>query len=223
MTADERHTGDEWMDGRRRLIARALREAQLTGTGTIVDVAAGDGSLSAIVASHTGGRLLTHDMDLSECQRSRDAGREVARGDVLELPVRDAIADLTVAFEIIEHFPEWQGARLVAELARITRPGGVLLLSTPNRYSLESWKGLFAYLRRGIIWNAKDQTHVQICSTRSLRRALRDSFDIDVMYGYFFTPEVARRPMPWTYSITRHHLLVPLCHKLFVVARRRSD
>jgi len=58
-----------------------------------------------------------------------------------DLPVADGAADVVVMSELIEHLVDPDGA--VAEVRRVLRPGGSLLLSTPN---LAAWynRGLLA-------------------------------------------------------------------------------
>jgi SAM-dependent methyltransferase len=54
--------------------------------------------------------------------------------DVVEssrLPLRDALFDFVVALETVEHVEDDRS--FVEELARVLRPGGELILSTPNR------------------------------------------------------------------------------------------
>jgi SAM-dependent methyltransferase len=116
----------------------------------------------------------------------------------------------------------WASRIVVEELYRITKPGGVLLLSTPNRYSLESLKGLARYLANGTVWNARDDTHVTIFSLGALRRLLQHRFKIEKQLGYFFLPGVGHRATPLSYVITANPALIWLYHKLFLVARRRN-
>jgi SAM-dependent methyltransferase len=47
------------------------------------------------------------------------------------LPFGDASFDLVLAFEVIEHLAEWR--QLLTESKRVLRPGGVFLVSTPNK------------------------------------------------------------------------------------------
>ena len=51
----------------------------------------------------------------------------VLRGDATRLPFRDAVFGAAVARHVLHLIPRWQDA--VAELARVVRPGGVLLLN----------------------------------------------------------------------------------------------
>ena len=56
--------------------------------------------------------------------------RKVA-GSVLALPFADASFDLVISTEVIEHTPDPLAA--LDELARVVRPGGTLLVTTPVR------------------------------------------------------------------------------------------
>ncbi|BBY88120.1 class I SAM-dependent methyltransferase [Mycolicibacterium tokaiense] len=53
------------------------------------------------------------------------------RGNLAELPLPDASVDVVVNFQVIEHL--WDQSQFVDECARVLRPGGLLLMSTPNR------------------------------------------------------------------------------------------
>jgi ubiquinone/menaquinone biosynthesis C-methylase UbiE len=52
-------------------------------------------------------------------------------GSAAQLPFRDGIFDLVVAFEVIEHLADW--ADLIREARRVLAPGGQLIVSTPNK------------------------------------------------------------------------------------------
>jgi SAM-dependent methyltransferase len=61
-------------------------------------------------------------------------GRTVPAGDAL--PFADRSFDAVLAFEVVEHVDEDTG--LLEEVARVSRPGGVLILSTPIHASMWS-------------------------------------------------------------------------------------
>jgi SAM-dependent methyltransferase len=46
------------------------------------------------------------------------------------LPFEDEIFDAVLCFETVEHLPE--PAKLIHEIGRVTSPGGILILTTPN-------------------------------------------------------------------------------------------
>jgi SAM-dependent methyltransferase len=63
--------------------------------------------------------------------RSRYPRVEVMQANLAELPLPDASVDVVVNFQVIEHL--WDQAQFVAECARVLRPSGILMVSTPNR------------------------------------------------------------------------------------------
>lgn len=56
---------------------------------------------------------------------------DVRHGNLAALPLPNTSVDVVVNFQVIEHL--WDQPQFVAECARVLRPGGVLLMSTPNR------------------------------------------------------------------------------------------
>ncbi len=63
--------------------------------------------------------------------RTRYPRVEVVQGNLAQLPLPDASVDVVVNFQVIEHL--WDQPQFVAECARVLRPAGLLLMSTPNR------------------------------------------------------------------------------------------
>lgn len=93
----------------------------------LVDLACGAGLLAPHI-DHLGYRHIGVDITTSALQQARDHGVRPVRADVLALPLPNAIADVVVAGEILEHVADLQ--RAVAESCRVLRPGGVLVLDT---------------------------------------------------------------------------------------------
>jgi SAM-dependent methyltransferase len=63
--------------------------------------------------------------------RSRYARVQVMQANLAQLPLPDASVDVVVNFQVIEHL--WDQAQFVSECARLLRPSGLLMVSTPNR------------------------------------------------------------------------------------------
>jgi ubiquinone/menaquinone biosynthesis C-methylase UbiE len=65
---------------------------------------------------------------------ARARGLEVKEGSVTDLPFEDASFDVTCSFKVLAHVPDI--GRALAEMARVTRPGGVILAEFYNPLSL---------------------------------------------------------------------------------------
>ncbi len=73
------------------------------------------------------------------------AEADVKEGDALALPFADGEFDRVVAAEILEHIPDDLSA--IAELVRVTRPGGTVALTVPR------------WLPEAINWKLSDDYH----------------------------------------------------------------
>jgi ubiquinone/menaquinone biosynthesis C-methylase UbiE len=63
--------------------------------------------------------------------RSGDPSARLVNGDATCLSLTDGAIDVVVSFETLEHVPDAEA--MVRELRRVLKPGGRLILSTPNR------------------------------------------------------------------------------------------
>lgn len=63
--------------------------------------------------------------------RSRYPRVDVMQANLAQLPLPDTSVDIVVNFQVIEHL--WDQTQFVVECARVLRPSGLLLMSTPNR------------------------------------------------------------------------------------------
>jgi SAM-dependent methyltransferase len=61
------------------------------------------------------------------------------RGALTALPLLTGAADLTISLQVLEHI--WTPRKYVRELARVTAPGGSLVVSTPNRLTFSPGLG----------------------------------------------------------------------------------
>jgi ubiquinone/menaquinone biosynthesis C-methylase UbiE len=68
---------------------------------------------------------------------SRGAKAQLRQGSVYELPYDDAAFDLVVSFSVFEHLHEYP--RGLAEVARVTEPGGHFLLGMPAVNKMMDW------------------------------------------------------------------------------------
>lgn len=114
----------------RYLMARTV----LAGV-SVVDLASGEGYGAAWLAE-VAQTVVGIDIDAASVHHARrkygeKANLRFAQGDIQEPPLADGCADAVTCFEAIEHVPDPR--RVLEETLRILKPGGLFLVSTPNK------------------------------------------------------------------------------------------
>lgn len=116
-------------------IARYRFAAQFVAGKAVLDVASGSGYGSELLALAGASRVVGIDNAVEAVAYSLDAhasgAPNFAVGDAVSLPLRSQSFDVIVSFETIEHVDEPE--RMIAELKRALKPGGLLAISTPNK------------------------------------------------------------------------------------------
>lgn len=74
------------------------------------------------------------DLSAGMLSHARRRGLDVVQADACSLPFRDAAFDAVASFKVLAHVPDV--ARALAEIARVTRPGGRMVLEFYNRRSI---------------------------------------------------------------------------------------
>lgn len=102
---------------------------------TVVDLASGEGYGAAWLAE-VAKSVIGIDIDAASVEHARARyaehhNLEFALGDMQSLPLTDSCVDAVTCFEAIEHVENPR--RVVEEVVRVLRPGGLLLVSTPNK------------------------------------------------------------------------------------------
>jgi SAM-dependent methyltransferase len=116
--------------------AAAVADAGIPTGATVVDAGCGTGrALPALrtAAGPTGvliGLDLTPQMLARARPRSRAAGAHLVLGDARQLPLATATVDAIFAAGLVMHLPDFTAG--LAELARITRPSGRLVIFHPS-------------------------------------------------------------------------------------------
>lgn len=98
----------------------------------VLDAGAGEGYGAALISEHTRAAVTVLDYaDDASAHAHHHYELAAVRGNLVAMPFGDATFDAVVSMQTIEHL--WDQAAFVAECGRVLRPGGLLVLTTPNR------------------------------------------------------------------------------------------
>jgi SAM-dependent methyltransferase len=170
VTAAERLANDSTSElwGEHR--SRYRFAAQFVQGKQVLDVASGAGFGLAMLRA-AGAWAVGMDYALSSlCDARKMApSAPLVHGDATRIPLRDRVFDVVVSFETLEHVPDAE--TMVREVRRVLRPGGALVLSTPNRsFGPEQL-------------HVNNPFHVREFTAAELDELLRSSFATVTLYG----------------------------------------
>ncbi len=118
----------------------------LEGHAPVLDLGCGRGELLALLRER-GMEATGIEGDAALARSARRRGLRVVEGDVLEVLLRlgDGSAGAVTAIHLLEHLSIGRLLKVLAEVRRVLRPGGLLLAECPNPASLrvgaeEFWK-----------------------------------------------------------------------------------
>lgn len=151
LEVDEHHW---WYRGRRRIIRAELERLPMPRPALVLD--AGCGSGRTLEDLRPFGEVVGVELNPDAAEFARRRGFEVTVGRLEELPWGDDSFDLITCLDVIEHTPD--DRRTLAELRRVCRPGGWLLVTVPAYQAL---------------WSAHDEANHHY--RRYVRRMLRDA------------------------------------------------
>jgi SAM-dependent methyltransferase len=137
------HPSYVWRAGQERRFQMVRRWA-LLGSQRVLDVGCGVGMYTAAFlheTPHVFGVEIERERALEA--RERAAGVSQAVGECLPFP--DAAFDVVFSHEVLEHVADDRAC--VAEMVRVTRPGGRIVVFVPNR--------LYPFETHGIFWRGR--------------------------------------------------------------------
>lgn len=105
----------------------------------VLDVGCGSGILAAMLARSSGASVLGIDINESAIRFARSRFRlpnlEYRIGLVDDLDIPEGTIDKIAFLEVIEHITEAQGREVLRDFHRLLRPGGTVVITTPNYLS----------------------------------------------------------------------------------------
>jgi SAM-dependent methyltransferase len=152
---------------------RYLQARNLAAGRRVVDLASGEGYgsswLAEVAESVVGFDIADEAVRHAIAHYGRRPNLFFAQAALEHLPVVDGAADLVTCFEAIEHVHE--PALVTAEIARILAPGGVAVISTPNKRLHTDEMGI------------QNPFHFSEMYLDEFEKLLRESFDTIVLLG----------------------------------------
>jgi SAM-dependent methyltransferase len=120
-----------WYAGMREIAFALLRSAQFAPDVNARVLDAGCGTGNNLIHMRRFGRTIG--IDLSEDAIAHCRARRVPaiRGSVLSLPIRNARVALATSFDVLYHVWVTSDRDAVAEMARVVKPGGFVLVRVP--------------------------------------------------------------------------------------------
>jgi SAM-dependent methyltransferase len=157
-----------WYAGMRAISFALLGDSLRPAHGRVprlLDNGCGTGGMLRYLAAR--GRAVGVDLSPDAVGPAHAGGAAVARAELLALPFPDATFDLVTSFDVIYHRWVTSDAAAVREMARVLRPGGLLLLRVP---ALK------------LLWGAHDEAvHSRHRYTRGEVRALLSAEGFDLL------------------------------------------
>jgi SAM-dependent methyltransferase len=132
LEVDERHW---WYRGRRQIVRAELDRLAMPSAARVLDAGCGSGRTLQELVGYGEVSGIELDPDAAEVAGSRGHG-EVRVGRLEELPWEGGSFDLITCLDVIEHTPDDRVT--LAELRRVTKPGGWLLVTVPAYQALWS-------------------------------------------------------------------------------------
>lgn len=145
----------------------------------VFEAGCGEGYGADMIAS-VARRVVAVDYDEATVEhvRLRYPRVQVLAGNLAALPMPDASFDVVVNFQVIEHL--WDQPQFITECLRLLRPGGRLLISTPNRITFTPGSD-----------TPVNPFHTRELNAAELRELLEDGgFAVQGMYGVFHGPRL---------------------------------
>jgi 2-polyprenyl-3-methyl-5-hydroxy-6-metoxy-1,4-benzoquinol methylase len=166
---------------RRDWLMMKIAECARQSPGRALEIGFGAGVYLRALAAHYKEVVGTDlNQDQLEYVRARTAdltNLRVIFDDITESQLPPRCFDLVLCSEVLEHIPD--SVRAIAGIQRVIAPGGLLIVSTPQRYSLMELACRLAFmpgiieLVRRIYGEAVFETgHISLMTERQMRRAL---------------------------------------------------
>ena len=130
---------------------------------------------------------LPHDNKLNFSDRVKESNYFQLQASAEDIPIADSQVDVAIALACLDHIPDT--AKAIQEIARILKPGGILIFSLNNKGSW--WKRLLKnskFLKRREEEILKD--HYFLWDTEDAEKAFANLLEIETMETVCHCPQI---------------------------------
>lgn len=175
-----------WFRGFRRIVGPAVASAAAGRPGLrLIDCGCGTGANLALLSPH--GRTFGFELTAWGSERAKATQHlPIVRADITRVPLPGDTFDIVTAFDVLQIVPDDRAA--IAELARVMKPGGTLIVTV----------AAFTFLRadHGEVW--KEARRYTPSTVRALvelagLRVERISFMFALVFPLFLAARLAQR------------------------------
>jgi SAM-dependent methyltransferase len=175
-----------WYRGMRQILFRMLdplvKERRMD---RVLEAGCGTGYLSHFLQTERGWPVVPLDLSGEGLRYARALGVDRAvQGDIGALPFADSAFDLVLSLDVIVHFPRGQEHIPMRELARVTRPGGLIVLRVSALDILRSRHSEFVFERQRFT-RGRLRELMAGCGIRVLRLTYANSLLLPVAMAKF--------------------------------------
>jgi SAM-dependent methyltransferase len=104
-------------------------------TDTIVEFGCGGGVALSAAGERAKVAIGIDIGDIALAKANRRPGKHrTMKSDIAKVPLPSDFADIIYSFEVLEHV--WDPAAVIREMVRVLKPGGTLLITTPNGFTM---------------------------------------------------------------------------------------
>lgn len=198
------------------MVARTLTECDVK-EGVLIDVGCGSGNLRAFVepfvSKYVGIDVIRYD-DFPDGVDFHRVNLDTGRTD---LP--NACADVVASAETIEHLENPRA--FMREIVRLVKPGGLVIVTTPNQLSCLSLLSLIFKRHFAAFGDASYPAHLTALLEIDLQRIASECGLKDLQFRYSLKGRIVLTP--WRYPKFLSRLFPRFCSDNLLLLGRRAD
>ena len=205
----------------------AVRKALGDCSGlTVLDAGCGRGELTVVLerARHVVAMDYSRE-GLVHVALGPDVVVDRVRASVAEMPLRDATIDAALSSQVLEHLPSAQlREAFVAELARVLKPGGRLVLTAYNWNAGRRGKGIpkEGFHQSGIFYHCFEPPELEQALATQFVMQRMWSIGVLLPFTYRLTRRLGRRIVYWDRLWRAQRRALPYGEVLLVQCERRA-